>query len=65
MSHQQYLTTLQRELQKINEEIDTKIISGQMYANEARKHRILLARIRKHTRSSFFGKLFATLKLTF
>ena len=65
MSHQQYLSTLRRELQKINEEIDTKILSGQMYANEARKHRILLARIRKHTKMNFFDKLFSILKLSF
>ncbi len=61
MSHEQYIKILQVELQKVNEEIDRKIIQGEIYRNEAKKHRMLLDRMRKHAKKSFFGQIFGSL----
>jgi hypothetical protein len=62
MSKNQYITTLERQLNTLNERIDAKIISGQEYMAEARKHRVLLSKIRAQKREqsgSFFGRVFA------
>ena len=59
MSHEQYLKILRVELQKVNEEIDRKIINGEIYTGESKKHRMLLDRMRKHAKKSFFDKIFA------
>lgn len=58
MSQKQYLNALYRELQRINEKIDRKIVVGQKYKQEARQHRLLLARIRKHKNPGFFDRMF-------
>jgi hypothetical protein len=58
MSHEQYLKILREELQKVNQEIDLKIIQGEMYTGEARKHKMLLERMRKHAKKSFLTKMF-------
>ena len=59
MSHEQYLKILREELQKVNQEIDLKIIQGEMYTGEAKKHRMLLNRMRKHAKKSFLNKMFS------
>lgn len=62
MSQQQYISTLERQIRIINERIDAKIMSGQKYVEESRKHRMLLRKIReqKHeTKTGFFGRVFA------
>jgi hypothetical protein len=50
MSQNQYIITLERQLKLINERIDSKIMSGQGYAEESRKHRMLLQKIRNQKR---------------
>lgn len=65
MSHEQYITILRQELQKVNEEIDFKIIRGEMYSSQAHKHRMLLQRMRKHAKKNFADRLFGALNSMF
>ena len=57
MSQKQYLKMLEREIQKINQEIDFKILRGENYSKEARDHKLLLKKVRYNTRKSFFKSL--------
>jgi len=57
MSQSQYLKMLEREIQKINKKIDLKILQGQVYAKEARDHKLLLQKVRYNTRKSFTQKM--------
>jgi len=41
---------LEREIQKLNKKIDLKIIKGEAYYKEARDHKLLLKKVRYHTR---------------
>lgn len=43
MSQQKLVQEISSELQKINEEIDFKIIKGFPYRREARRHKMLLS----------------------
>lgn len=52
MSQTQYLKMLEREIQRINKKIDLKILQGVSYAKEARDHKLLLRKVRFHTRKS-------------
>ena len=56
MSQSQYLKMLEREIQKINKKIDLKILQGQVYRKEAREHRLLLKKVRYHTRRGFMNR---------
>jgi hypothetical protein len=47
MSKHQTINTIRRELHKLNEQIDLKIIQGQFYKEEARRHKLLLAQLRQ------------------
>jgi hypothetical protein len=61
MSQHQYIATLEKQIASLNRNIDAKILRGQQYAEESRKHRMLLRKIREQKnehRSGFFGKLF-------
>ena len=49
---------LEKEIQKINQKIDLKIIRGEEYWKEARDHKLLLKKVRYHTRQNFFKNLF-------
>jgi hypothetical protein len=51
---------LEKEIQKINQKIDLKILQGEAYFKEARDHKLLLKKVRYHTRRSFFSRLFPT-----
>jgi len=57
MSQSQYLKMLEREIQKINNKIDLKILQGETYSKEARNHRLLLKKVRYHTRKSLGQKI--------
>ncbi len=57
MSHTQYLKMLEKEIQKINKRIDLKILQGESYWKEARDHKLLLKKVRYHTRRTFGQKL--------
>jgi len=60
MSQKQYLKVLEREIQKLNEKIDLKIIRGESYAKEAHDHKLILRKIRFNTRKTFLQRLFPT-----
>lgn len=47
---------LEREIQKINKKIDLKILQGERYFKEAREHKLLLKKVRYHTRRSFMSR---------
>jgi hypothetical protein len=47
MSKQEYIKALNREIQKLNGVIDWKIIHHADYHREARRHRTLLAQLRR------------------
>ncbi len=46
MSQTQYLKMLERELQKLNQVIDYKIVRGENYTKEARDHKLVLKKVR-------------------
>ena len=48
---------LEREIQKINQVIDFKILHGENYSKEARDHKLLLKKVRYNTRRSFLKNL--------
>ncbi len=50
MTRHQYTQTLARELQKINERIDYKILHGQRYADDSKRHKMLLERFNRQRR---------------
>ena len=60
MTQTQYFKMLEREIQKINKKIDHKILKGEEYLEEARNHRLLLKKIRYHSRRNLFRRLFPT-----
>jgi len=57
MSQTQYLKMLEKEIQKINKRIDFKILQGEAYFKEARDHKLLLQKVRYHTRRSLAQKM--------
>jgi hypothetical protein len=57
MSQSQYLKMLEKEIQKINKKIDLKILQGETYFKEARNHKLLLQKVRYHTRKSLGNRL--------
>lgn len=58
MSQTQYLKIIERELQRVNQEIDFKIIRGEDYRKEARDHKLLLKKVRYHNRKGFMKRFF-------
>jgi hypothetical protein len=65
MSQKQYLQMLEREIQRINQRIDLKILAGESYAKLARDHKLLLKKIRFHSRQHLLRKIFPTFAATF
>lgn len=49
---------LQKELLKLNKQIDFKIMSGENYSKEAKEHKIILNKIRQHNTKNFINKFF-------
>jgi hypothetical protein len=45
MSKQKLITTIHTELEKINEQIDLKIIQGLEYKRESRRHKFLVSHL--------------------
>lgn len=56
MSQSQYLKMLDREIQRINKKIDVKILQGKEYRKEARDHKLLLQKVRFHTRKGLMNR---------
>ena len=65
MSQTQYLKMLEREIQRINQKIDLKILAGQSYAKEARDHKLLLRKVRYHSKSNLFRRFFPSFAVPF
>jgi hypothetical protein len=61
MSKNQYINSLELQLKALNERIDAKIISGQQYVAESRRHRLLLQKLREQKKHGLgrFIPLFA------
>ena len=57
MSQTQYLKMLEKEIQRINKKIDLKILQGEKYFKEARDHKLLLQKVRYHTKQSLVQKI--------
>lgn len=47
---------LEREINKINKKIDLKILQGETYFKEARDHKLLLQKVRYHTRRGLMNR---------
>jgi hypothetical protein len=58
MSQKEYLKTIQKEIQRINKIIDSKILKGEEYVREAKDHKLLLKKIRFIQRQNLFNKFF-------
>ena len=56
MSQTQYLKMLEKEIQRINRKIDLKILQGERYSKEAREHKLLLKKVRYHTRKGLVSR---------
>ncbi len=57
MTRTQYTKAIELELARLNERIDAKILRGQHYAQESKKHKELLQQIRRQSRASIFSRL--------
>ena len=57
MTRNQNKKVIERELKKLNERIDLKIIHGERYIAESKMHRMLLDRMRKFQPKGFFSRL--------
>ncbi len=57
MTKQQTITTINKEINKINTEIDLKIIQGLAYRAEARRHKMLLLKLRRDARPTWQYRL--------
>ena len=57
MTKYKTIITINKEINKINEEIDMKIIQGLAYRAESRRHKILLEKLRRDTRPTWQYRL--------
>ena len=59
MSSNTFKKAIERELQKLNEEIDNKIVKGISYINESKRHKILSRQLDNfNRRNSIFSRSF-------
>lgn len=58
MSKNKIVSTIQKELARVNETIDMKILKGESYRREARKHKALLSQL-KHVGAGRSFSLFS------
>lgn len=65
MTRTQYTKVIERELQALNERIDHKILRGESYKEESRKHKALLLKMRMQHHKSVFGRLFSGINFGF
>lgn len=57
MTKYKAITTIEKEINKVNDVIDMKIIQGLAYRAEARRHKILLDKLRRETRPTWQYRL--------
>lgn len=60
MSQREYLKALNEEISKLNHIIDLKIMHHADYKREARRHKILLAQLRRNEVKKSFSRLFTS-----
>ncbi len=58
MSTYKKLVTIKKEIARLNDIIDRKILRGVSYREEARRHKFLISERRALTQASFFSKTF-------
>ncbi len=57
MTQKQYKRELLREIRKVNEAIDFKVVFGQRYDREALRHRLLMERMEKLRKQSLLSRI--------
>jgi hypothetical protein len=57
MSKHKIVSKIYKELKKVNEDIDQRILEGRSYRKEARYHRSLLSQLNHVSRSPFMKSL--------
>lgn len=57
MTRTQYTKAIELELNRLNERIDSKILRGQEYSFESKKHKLLVQKIRRQSAPSIFSRL--------
>jgi hypothetical protein len=58
MSKEKLITTINREIEDLNEQIDWKVIKGMPYKREAKRHKLLVSMlqdVRRHTAQAARG----------
>jgi hypothetical protein len=55
MSTEQLKSVIAREIDRVNDRIEMKIVKGRPYSREARHHRVLLMRLREIERQRYQG----------
>lgn len=61
MTRHQYTKNIQQELRALNERIDYKILRGQRYSDESRRHKALLRQIARQSKRGLLARLFPSL----
>jgi len=60
MTRHQYTQNIQKELRVLNNLIDYKILRGQAYARESKRHKELLRSMTRQTKSGLLTRLFTS-----
>ncbi len=63
MTPQQYKKVLSAEIKKINQKIDLKILRGERYQEDSRRHRELLRKLARQRKRGFLDKLLPSLSI--
>ncbi len=64
MNRYQYKFAIEKEIKKLNRTIDSKIVSGMRYRDDARRHKELLQQVRKmNQKKSIWPRAFQFLTL--
>ncbi len=57
MTRYQYTKKIENEIKKINERIDYKILRGEQYLEDSKRHKVLLSKIRQQRKAGIFVNL--------
>lgn len=63
MSKNQMKYAIECEIRKLNEVIDMKIVRGQSYRHEARRHKMLVAQVKRMKGQQWFANSFGFMHL--
>jgi hypothetical protein len=56
MTQTQYTKAIEQELLRLNKRIDAKILKGEAYSMESKRHKLLLQKIRNQKTPSLFTR---------